>query len=435
MRKVVFCADIGTSSLKAALIGFEGEVFAFSRVQFKLLYTDFASSEWFQSLRDALSSCLLSVEQDFMVVAFCISGNGPTLCGREGQTLLWNEELPAELKSLDTKSLYIPRISGFKKKFSSYWNKKDSLVFSGPEYLIFLLTGKAVSILPESRYGDSYWSLEALEGVSFSKEEAESILEKLPPFVFPSSVAGTLSKDAVSFLCNGNADERRIKEGIPVICGAPDFISALVGTNTLQEGKICDRAGSSEGINLCTSKPVFADGVRTLPSIIPGLWNASVLIPQSGQKFNAYREKICRLAGRDVSFDETVKFFIESDGSVPELDQGKYLMLQTALSVKDALLLLENAFKNQMEGKSFAKKMTVTGGQAENELWNQMKADVTGYELHTQRLLHAELTGDAVFALVGLGVYKDIKGAAEILCKKNKTYSPSFFEESEFEGI
>ena len=110
-------------------------------------------------------------------------------------------------------------------------------------------------------------------------------------------------------------------------------------------------------------------------------------------------------------------------------------MLQTALSVKDALILLENAFKNQMEGKSFAKKMTVTGGQAENELWNQMKADVTGYELHTQRLLHAELTGDAVFALVGLGVYKDIKGAAEILCKKNKTYSPSFFEEGEFEGI
>ena len=118
MRKVVFCADIGTSSLKAALIGFEGEVFAFSRVQFKLLYTDFASSEWFQSLRDALSSCLLSVEQDFMVEAFCISGNGPTLCGREGQTLLWNEELPRELKNLDTKSAVCLKATQGKKSAS-----------------------------------------------------------------------------------------------------------------------------------------------------------------------------------------------------------------------------------------------------------------------------------------------------------------------------
>ncbi|MBO7612485.1 MAG: hypothetical protein J6S81_01520, partial [Treponema sp.] len=370
--------------------------------------------------------------------AICISGNGPTLCGRDGQTLLWNADIcdtagtsvlsanagasgndtaGTSVLSANTKSLYIPRILGFAKRFPSYWQQKDCTVFSGPEYLIYLLTGKALSILPEERFLEAYWSKGGFEEAGLSTKDAEIAMQKLPTFVPPASIAGTLTKEAASFLGG-------IKDGIPVVCGAPDFISALVGTNTLRAGLFCDRAGSSEGINLCTSKPVVGQGIRTLPSIIPGLWNASVLLPESGERFSAYREKISRLYARPISLDEMVQILLQSNGSLAELDQGKYLMLQTAMMVRDGLNALWRAAAESDAVPLLKAEMTVTGGQAENALWNQMKANVTGYTVYTQSLVHAELTGDAVFALLALGLYKDIHSAAAAVCKRDCCYEP-----------
>lgn len=528
----VFCADIGTSSLKAALVDFSGRVLAFSRVQFGLFYTDHAAGEWLGALRKALAGCISSAGTggtdiratastdvsfantagtggadiratagtgvsfantgtsgqgtQISIDAICISGNGPTLCGVDGKTLLWNADLGFgagvagtgcgsgtgtkvssantgvsvtagtfadtagtgsanicaaantanicatastannAVPSANTKSLYIPRILGFAKKFPSYWQQKDCTVFSGPEYLIYLLTGASVSILPEKRFLEAYWSREAFKEAGLSAEDAEDAMQKLPSFVPPASIAGTLTKTAAEFLCGGEGEcaAGLVKDGIPVVCGAPDFISALVGTNTLRAGLFCDRAGSSEGINLCTSKPVAGQGIRTLPSIIPGLWNASVLLPESGERFCAYKEKISRLYARPISLDEMVQILLESDGSLAELDQGKYLMLQTAMMVRDGLNALRMAAEESGAVPALKTEMTVTGGQAENALWNQMKANVTGYTLYTQSLVHAELTGDAVFALLALGLYKDIHSAAAAVCKREVCYEP-----------
>lgn len=292
--------------------------------------------------------------------------------------------------------------------------------------MIYLLTGNALSILPEKRFLEAYWSKGGFEEAGLSAEDAEGAMQKLPAFVPAASIAGSLTKTAAEFLCGGEGEcaVGLVKDGIPVVCGAPDFISALVGTNTLRAGLFCDRAGSSEGINLCTSKPVAGQGIRTLPSIIPGLWNASVLLPESGERFSAYREKISRLYARPISLDEMVQILLQSDGSLAELDQGKYLMLQTAMMVRDGLNALWRAAAESDAVPLLKAEMTVTGGQAENALWNQMKANVTGYTVYTQSLVHAELTGDAVFALLALGLYKDIHSAAAAVCKRDCCYEP-----------
>ena len=357
-----------------------------------------------------------------------ISGNTADICATAGTASTANicAATNTAVPSANTKSLYIPRILGFAKKFPSYWQQKDCTVFSGPEYLIYLLTGASVSILPEKRFLEAYWSREAFKEAGLSAEDAEDAMQKLPSFVPPASIAGSLTKTAAEFLCGGEGEcaVGLVKDGIPVVCGAPDFISALVGTNTLRAGLFCDRAGSSEGINLCTSKPVAGQGIRTLPSIIPGLWNASVLLPESGERFCAYKEKISRLYARPISLDEMVQILLESDGSLAELDQGKYLMLQTAMMVRDGLNALRRAAEESGAVPALKTEMTVTGGQAENALWNQMKANVTGYTLYTQSLVHAELTGDAVFALLALGLYKDIHSAASAVCKREDCYEP-----------
>ena len=72
MQRGVFCADIGTSSLKAAFITEDGTVLKFIRLLFP---QPVQATDWVQ----AFFAAWRSVPADYAVEAICVSGNGPTL--------------------------------------------------------------------------------------------------------------------------------------------------------------------------------------------------------------------------------------------------------------------------------------------------------------------------------------------------------------------
>lgn len=409
MEQTVLAVDIGTSSLKAAFVSEKGKICSFSRRPFLLCNTEHASKEWLPAFQNALQD-LFSQSPEIRPSGICVSGNGPTLVAQSGETLLWNEKV-VQLKS---SSLFVPRLLAFKDKFPDVW-KKSELVFSGPEYFLWLLTGEPCTILPEKRFESAYWNKQFLLESGFSNDE----INKLPSFAEPSHKLAGLSRKASSFL---GAEEFGIKEGLPVFCGAPDFISALVGTATVKPGILCDRAGSSEGINFCTSVPLEAEKIRTLPSFVPELWNASVLLPDSGSKFDSFKLKIERELGRQIEYSVLVQEIIGSDGTNASLDQGKYLMIQTALNLKDALGILKDAAAKK--GIAFPDEMRVAGGQAKSALWNQMKADITGMKISVPSCPDAELLGDAAFAFTALKVFPTLTSASESLFSKAETFYP-----------
>lgn len=408
----ILCADIGTSSLKTALIDETGTVLSYSRQPFLFRYTNHAAEEWLTALRSAATELFAKQSTSFESIdAICVSGNGPTLVAETGETLSWST--PVEQTGT---SLFIPRILAFKKKFRMAWAFSKHIL-SGPEYLIWQLTGNTVTILPEKRFESAYWNNEALLEAGLTEEE----IVKFPPFVAPCAKAGTLTPQVAALL---SAAIPTISTKVPVYCGAPDFIAALVGTNTLHAGALCDRAGSSEGINLCTNSPVTGANIRTLPSIIPGLWNASFLIPDSGTRFAAFKQKIERERGKPIKYADFVSELIAADGSDPasSLSQGKQLMQAIAAEVQEGVALLTNAAAGP--GNPAPHEMAVTGGQAANDVWNQLKCDSIGIKITIPSCTDAELLGDAVFALTGMGVYKSILDAAAAVTKTDKTFTP-----------
>ncbi|WP_273465959.1 FGGY-family carbohydrate kinase [Treponema succinifaciens] len=409
MEQTVLAVDIGTSSLKAAFVSEKGKISAFSRRPFFLCNTEHASKEWLPAFQNALQD-LVSQSPEIRPSGICVSGNGPTLVAQSGETLLWNEKV-VQLKS---SSLFIPRLLAFKDKFSDVW-KKSGLVYSGPEYFLWLLTGESCTILPEKRFESAYWNKQLLLESGFSNDE----INKLPSFTEPSHKVAGLSRKASSFL---GVEEFGIKEGLPVFCGSPDFISALIGTATVKPGILCDRAGSSEGINFCTAVPLEGEKIRTLPSVVPELWNASVLLPDSGSKFDSFKLKIERELGNQIEYSVLVQEIIESDGTNASLDQGKYLMIQTALNLKDAIGILKDAAAKK--GVPFPDEMRVAGGQAKSALWNQMKADITGMKISVPSCPDAELLGDAAFAFTALKVFSSLTCASESLFSKAETFYP-----------
>ncbi|WP_294013317.1 FGGY-family carbohydrate kinase [uncultured Treponema sp.] len=409
MEQTVLAVDIGTSSLKAAFVSEKGKVYAFSRRPFLLCNTEYASKEWLPAFQNALQD-LVSQSPEVRPSGICVSGNGPTLVAQSGETLLWNEKV-LQLKS---SSLFIPRLLAFKDKFPDVW-KKNELVYSGPEYFLWLLTGESCTILPEKRFESAYWNKQLLLESGFSADE----INKLPLFAEPSHKLAGLSRKASSFL---GAEEFGIKEGLPVFCGTPDFISALVGTATVKPGVLCDRAGSSEGLNFCTAVPLEGEKIRTLPSVVPELWNASVLLPDSGSKFDSFKLKIERELGSQIEYSVLVQEIIGNDGTNASLDQGKYLMIQTALNLKDALGILKDAAAKKRI--PFPDEMRVAGGQAKSALWNQMKADITGMKISVPYCPDAELLGDAAFAFTALKVFPNLVCASESLFSKAETFYP-----------
>ena len=365
MSDCVLAVDVGSTSLKAGLIGRDGTVTSMCTVPYSAPENRYVAEGWIWALKAALDKLRVSEGnsvssrserlpepvEGLQIKALAISGNGPTLVSETGLTLRWNEYPAARLNIDETSpdeahefanSIFIPRILLFRDLISDEYESTAHL-FSGPEYLIWQLTGNAVTILPEPRYENAYWNASVLEGFGI-------MTGKMPAFVELGHNCGTLID---------NAQELLGLPAVPVIGVGPDFIAALIGTDTTEPGRICDRAGSSEGINMCVDKEIRAEGVRTLPGVKAGLWNISVLIPNS------------------ASLPEDVR-------------------LQ---KVTDAVQLLKKLA--QENGVAFPNQITTTGGQAKDEAYFEKKRAALaefGLELQIGTCVDAELEGDAKVA-------------------------------------
>lgn len=436
------CADIGTTSLKAALVSDKGQVLSFSKIEFTSTDKSKIALEWFEALKESISALKknqiesLSENENLVdsktgtlnIDAICISGNGPTIVSEDGTTLLWNAPvdsslipdikkiLPPELSEKFSHSLFLPRILAFKNLYKNQFEKQK--IFSGPEYLIWRLSNSQITILPEDRYEAAYWNDQVLTAISGStannsspeKNESTGIncSPSMGPFVKPGFNCGTITKEIASQL--------KISSSAKVIAGGPDFTVALIGTNTLQQGKLCNRAGSSEGLNWCTAKPVFASGIRTLPSVIPGLWNASILSHNSGDRIADSKQAYEKENNVEISFSQYIKLCLEEKDK-----NGAQILQELSDFFKDGISKFRTLSKEN--NIPLRETVMVTGGQAKNPLWLKHKAECSQINLATCEIPDSELIGDAVLASYGLGLYDSIQEAAEKMVKIKNVFT------------
>lgn len=423
----VLCADIGTTSLKAAVIDASGNVLSYSQQFFPLSDSSAAAKYWFPAFlsawKEMSASCVgASVssgasEGKLYVSAICISGNGPTVVAKDGRTLLWNVPIDSHLTdgTPAAKSLFLPRIVSFLSNYPDVASDV-SYIYSGPEFLIYELTGESATILPEERYRTAYWQDDHVKLITdcvFTNEKngKRFLLEKLlPPYVAPGTCIGfTLPEIMRQF---------GFEKPVPVFGGGPDFIAAMVGTNSLASGKWYDCAGSSEGLNLCSPIAQSFDGLRLLPSVNSALWNIAALETESGRIFHNYRQMMEGLTGKKISYEELI------DRCLSHKDSEGFEVL--SFVAENFRRMTERIKEVASELKlPLAPYITVTGGQAKNEKWMQFKCDVAKVPLAVCNYADAELIGDAVIAQKGLGNFNSIEEAADALVKVTRLFEPS----------
>ena len=475
MAGTILSADIGTSSLKAAFIDLDGRLLAFSRAAYRWdTHGVLGAEAWEQAFVRALEN-LHAQAPDCGIDGVCISGNGPTLVPMTGEgealaPLYWHDGRtlppkngPAQSSAAEASSFFLPRAAWLKENSQAEY-ERTSVFVSSHEWLAHRLGAGILTVLPQTAYEPYYWDDEQCRLFGLERE-------KFPPFVKMGTVMGCLSPQAVSFF--GPASGSRLKSGIPIIAGGPDFITALIGTGTLKPGDVCDRAGSSEGINVCADGPVkdpspagknstardagFAkDDIRVLPHVREGLWNIGKVISSSGRLFEWYRSSTDQ-EGRDyaghlaelIPSTETTNVFrnleflppagkLSPDANssllVPpssfhaprsRLDLGRAVLCAMGFAVRNAI--------ETLEARGFTvREMRVSGGQAKNPRWNQLKADITGLTLMVPEIPDGELAGNAVLSAAALGAASTFEEAANRMIRIREIFRPGnpvFWEE------
>ena len=466
MAYLVF--DIGSSSVKAALVSEEGRLLAEARRPVALRQGDGPNereaepAEWIAAAASASREIaaretaspgpagegskggLRGRAGGAEIRAIAVSGNGPTLLavGADGlplgPALSWMDRRAtveaAEVSRLAglplDSSFYLPKALWLWKNRAEV-REKARWFFSCPEYLEYRLSGEAVTYLPDSGYEPYIWS-KRLIGLLGLPEGL------FPPFAAPGGVVGRLLP--------GPAAEFGLPAGIPVVAGFPDFLACIVGSGSTAPGLACDRSGTSEAINLCAAKPYPGRALLSLPHAVKGLWNLSGGLSTAGKAL----EWTARVAGFSGLGEDSL--FAEAQRSPPgarglvflpylageraplwsperraafvglSLAHGREDLARAAC---EALAFgLRYPLELAREAGFEARTVRASGAPARNDFLAQLKADVLGLPVETPEIADCELSGDAAACALALGEASSLAEAADRLVRIERRFEP-----------
>ena len=394
--------DIGTSSIKVAVIDVLGNVLFHVRFFFTTIITaSYLYTHFIMALEQAISYCN---DNKLSVLGISVSGNGPTIVsvsklGREKDMLfMWNEEKTEMLPN--SSSIFAPRLSLFKKRYKDSY--ENSLFFLPlVEYLLFRLGGEPVTLLPEKRFEAFYWKEDDLKIIDFDKK-------LLLPFVELGYKVGSY-------------------KNIPLFAGPPDYVAALIGTGTLKNFSACDVAGSSEGINISIKqKPtVVPPNIRVMPSVIPNLWTVAILFNDTGIKFsNAVKALKIKFRSDDLEekFKEVMEIVSECYYSNKRIEEINSDFVELYNIVIDILNSLKTSFEKLEKITGFSGSYALSGGHAKNEPYIKMKSFVTKRTFTLLNHADGELLGNAILVFYKSGVYSSLKEASRQTIKITKVW-------------
>jgi len=427
---MILTADLGTRSLKAGLITIDGDLHAHARVGYShppgLGKDQFDPHQWEDAFTEALRQ-LPSAD----IEAIALSGNGPTLvpCDDDGASLadadLWLNQRSIHREG--TRSYYLPKAEWLRKNNLDTWRHTRKLL-SCPEWLQYRLSGTMTMTLPHDGFRPYLWDSWQLKSY-----DLDSAL--FPAMARMGSIAGYVHPEASSRF--------GLSEKLPIVACGSDFMMALLGSGAVRPGTVCDRAGTSEGINYCCEKPAGDPRLRDLPHAIEPYWNSAVILSSTGLVFDWYR----RLTGQgNRAYEETLaevddvppgqsapRFFPGPRGTTLwEFDGGSFHHFEPGhgrsemgRAVMEAIgYALKRGIEILDEADMPVSEMRVTGGQARGEVWNQMKADITGCRLLIPHIVDAELTGSACCASVALGWHESLQAAVRDFVRIQHVYEP-----------
>lgn len=471
--KYILCHDVGTSGNKAVLVSLKGEIKAYVRENYRVMYSKEGYAEqnpedWWEAIVkttrkivdkpenvagicfSAQMSGVLPVDEKGRHLMNCLTWLDTRAAG-EAERIIGNRLIRYNLIAL-IRFLRItggaPGLAGKDPISKILWIKnnepdiyKETQKFLDvKDYLIFRCTGSFVTSmdcanltwLMDTRKGKMCWSETLLKKYGIERE-------KLPEIKASTDAAGKLTREA--------AEELGLVEGTPVVVGAGDITSAAVGSGAVMEGEIHAYIGTSAWLaaHLKKRKVDVFHYMGCLCSANPEMYLCIAEQETAGGCYEWLRNNFFP----EYNFSELDEMVKKSDpgskgliftpwmfGERSPLDDhdvraGFYnlgldhsasevirsVLEGVALNLRWALMYFE-----KLSGKS--EWLNFIGGGAKSDVWLQIFADVLKKEVRKiSDPQEAGAKGAAFIAMIGLGY---LKGFDEVkkLTKVEKVFRP-----------
>ena len=443
MKEVLLGVDLGSTRTKVGLITCDGRLLALARADHSF-EVDPASGRaeqdaeaWWAGLVRAVRSVV--ADANVTPDGICVASQGPTLVavdviGRPVRpAITWlDTRANAERQRLEA----LTGIRGWSLGVvpAARWLEREDppaaraarWYLNAWEAMTLRLTGVAASTAVALG--------EALPATVI--DAAEIAPECIPPPLVTGSIVGGLTAEAAQAL--------GLRTGTPVVAGLVDAFASFHGAGMLEEGDAIDVGGAAGGFGVYSRRPVEVAGGFTTPAPLAGLYSVGGAMAATGASLDWFAGGVAALPISQL-LEEAAAVAPGADGLVflpylagersPLWDpaaRGAFVGLTlrhgrahlTRAILEAAAFAIRHVAAPMLDAGIEVTAMRACGGPAQNDDWNRIKADVTGFTVEVPRVRETATTGAAIVAAAGIGLYSGVTDAIRAMTAIDRRFGP-----------
>jgi len=442
----VLAIDLGTTEVKAGLVGLDGRLLGLARAGYAT-DTDPSTGRaeqdpeaWWGAIGLAVRELArLDVGE---VCAIGIDGHGPTLVpvdasGRATHpAIIWQDtrstaegaELAAATGLLGWSLAGLPAALWLER------HERDAAAatcwyLATWDAVAMRLTGRATTSLVEGQPFPDAATLDAA-GVPASK---------IAPSVRAGSVVGELLPEVAAGL--------GLRSGLPVVAGIVDAWASFHGAGMTRAGDAMDPGGSAGGFGVYWDVPLDVPGSFSTIAPLSGLYSVGGAMAATGRALDWYRldvlggaastERLIEEAGTIAPGADGVVFLPYLAGERSPLwdpsARGAFVGLAlghgrahlTRAILEASAFAIRHVAEGIVAAGAEVRTMRVCGGPARSETWNQVKADVTGFTVEVPAVLETAVAGAAIVGATAVGAWPDLPAAIRGMTRVARRLEPN----------
>jgi len=453
--EVILAIDIGTSSVRVAIINFKGQLVKNFQTNYpthclKPNILEQNPEDWWYAVKSGIYQILKETQNSkiskLSITGIACCGHSPTLVcvDKQGKILrpaiIWQDSrafkevkyIKERLKEEFYTSIMISPLTPSSRIAKLLWLKNNEpntmkkvyALLEPKDYINFKLTGE---------YKTSLLSGRDFVDVKTGKIHSEffhllEIPESIIPKAVPShSIIGTTTKSL--------EEEIGLPKGIPVIAGEMDSITSIIGTGIAKKNMCYNISGTSEIIGISIDQQVNLSEKKKLFYFTYPFYNNLQIIFEatqaSGKSINWFIKNIIGsdkgpnklmltnekndfpkmnpliflpyIEGeRSPIWDPSARgIFFGLNGEHTKFDLYRTILEGIGFSILQNFEILRSISNKDQIPDS----LRVSGGGAENNYLNQIKADILGKEVIKLKVYESGLLGGAILAMIGLKTY------------------------------
>jgi xylulokinase len=450
--------DVGTTAVKAALLDFKGGV----RKTFASRYPTHRPAsghaeqdpqDWMRLVLEALVALGSDLPRGAVqAIGLCSQVNTHVFADEVGRALMpaitWQDtRAQLEAEQLDAKisleekiawwgaplpidaSHVLARARHVARNHSAIWNR-TRWIFAPKDYCLFHLTGVAATD-PMTSFGivDS-----TLKPISALVDLVPDVAKRLPPLAGFTSIIGQVHSGLPL-------------SGTPVVTGAMDAWSGLLGAGAARDGDGLYLSGTSEILGILSHQKAATPGVIAFPECEGILFHAGPT--QSGGASVEWLSKLLGKSAADISLlaaDADMSrplplFLPHLEGERAPLwdatSRGVFAgMTSVAGSAELSRAVLEGVgYSARLVFEALEKSACLSpkiinhsGGGSGSDIWCQLRADILGCAVQRTAMRDAGVLGAALMAGVGAGVFKSLRAACKAFVIMDRMFEPNAAE-------